>query len=678
MTSQDEISTKRMRVGDKLPLFVLSFFAGLLSTIASIPPTLGFALEPTRHNQWLCKATSSGIIKNCRPNPPKQWAASYSPRSSLSAATSSWQEEIQLAIQDSKLGQSNIEAAHRACDRWKSLLDPLANQSQRILPDAVQTLCFAMYASCLVRTGQDDKAIGIYEQALCLLTDHKDPACHDLLRGKAKAHQRLLQYSDALEAYSELIDLATVNSKIPSDISDVFGAATCSLRLQQPKRAHDILMTAYNLFEQKLPLETESEKSERIRRDITQLNIFLAVLLHCMGAEKISKEIRNSAIDQRTLPPVFSSKYEHPLYVWLHESTRLHSTQLEPSTQVSGQSKDVKSTKSSNDAFLALMKINQSPWDDPFLLQLDDKVLLHRLLSMGKYDTSKFWPKGYVVPTDKEHLINIKGEHNIPVTSDQKWIAKARAGYGSHGNQIMTLQEAMKKADTATVQNDEFLLQELIDPTLLIDGRKFSLRLYVIYFTPEDFYLSNQGLVKLAAIEAAQDVSSQSDDSARRAFMTNSGREQYMEQHDLTFLQHESNLFDSEPAYASFWYRIEESIKQVMKSYRDYRFQVEECAEPESFETRRQELGIPKILGLDYLIDTDFRPWLLEVNRFPGLEPRDDSDRSVKHQVVRDAWLCAQKRLVNAGTNSPHPLQYLLDHLPYVSEECPYSLERLH
>jgi hypothetical protein len=33
---------------------------------------------------------------------------------------------------------------------------------------------------------------------------------------------------------------------------------------------------------------------------------------------------------------------------------------------------------------------------------------------------------------------------------------------------------------------------------------------------------------------------------------------------------------------------------------------------------------------------------LVEVNRFPGLEPRnDDDDALVKHQIVRDAWWVA-------------------------------------
>ena len=37
-------------------------------------------------------------------------------------------------------------------------------------------------------------------------------------------------------------------------------------------------------------------------------------------------------------------------------------------------------------------------------------------------------------------------------------------------------------------------------------------------------------------------------------------------------------------------------------------------------------------------------PWLVEVNRFPGLEPRDEDDRKIKYAIVRDAWKKAFER----------------------------------
>jgi hypothetical protein len=57
------------------------------------------------------------------------------------------------------------------------------------------------------------------------------------------------------------------------------------------------------------------------------------------------------------------------------------------------------------------------------------------------------------------------------------------------------------------------------------------------------------------------------------------------------------------------------------------------------------KLGIPKIMGFDYIMDVNRRLFLLEVNRFPGLEPRDVSDIPVKQGVVCSAWELAIGRL---------------------------------
>jgi hypothetical protein len=50
-------------------------------------------------------------------------------------------------------------------------------------------------------------------------------------------------------------------------------------------------------------------------------------------------------------------------------------------------------------------------------------------------------------------------------------------------------------------------------------------------------------------------------------------------------------------------------------------------------------------LGFDYIVDANRRPFLLEVNRFPGLESRDANDTVVKRAVVLSAWALAYNRL---------------------------------
>jgi hypothetical protein len=48
-----------------------------------------------------------------------------------------------------------------------------------------------------------------------------------------------------------------------------------------------------------------------------------------------------------------------------------------------------------------------------------------------------------------------------------------------------------------------------------------------------------------------------------------------------------------------------------------------------------------ELFGVDFAIDREFRPWLLEVNRQPMMEPRFDGERAQRLDVISDALACA-------------------------------------
>lgn len=52
-------------------------------------------------------------------------------------------------------------------------------------------------------------------------------------------------------------------------------------------------------------------------------------------------------------------------------------------------------------------------------------------------------------------------------------------------------------------------------------------------------------------------------------------------------------------------------------------------------------LWVPKILGVDLMLDEGFVPWLLEVNRYPALHARGAADAPLKRALARDAWALA-------------------------------------
>jgi D-alanine-D-alanine ligase-like ATP-grasp enzyme len=127
--------------------------------------------------------------------------------------------------------------------------------------------------------------------------------------------------------------------------------------------------------------------------------------------------------------------------------------------------------------------------------------------------------------------------------------------------------------------------------------------------------------------------------------MTNSGREDTMVQ--LDYLELRKRLRNAGCSFEEVWIKIESAVKSIMQIYQTLH----------NDSNRLALLGIPKVLGFDFIVTMDGDPMLLEVNRFPGLQPRSKDDEAVKHAVVRQAWLCAALRFVNhEGAEGPQTL----------------------
>eukprot|EP00980_Cylindrotheca_fusiformis_P012795 scaffold3136_cov102-Cylindrotheca_fusiformis.AAC.12 len=677
------------------------------------------------------------------------------------STTKVMQEEIQIAMKLSSLGmtKNNITAAQEACQKWEQILfaqqqggrnnniaagDVIVNDDDT---SSIRILCYALYVSCLVRTGRDDKAISVCDLALL---QHDDDGTNlkpkegtnqmkELLLGKkANAHQRLLQYEEAKETFLLLLLSHQLNSPKKNNNNDkdyysyTMGAANCCLRLNRPKEARSILTRYCHDQNPSPPPSNNPSRHESDDDSITEdpsVNLLVhakalvAVLNYTLNIDphKEGKSTTNTssiAVSDEILSDIKAAARTSLLYQWIYDS--ILSSDEDP--LVFSPHLDDDDVHYGDSVFMQLLKINLFPLDDPALIWLDDKIHLHRLLSGTTNDsTSVGWPDGMILSEEEiSRLLLLQQQQQALAHQDQVpslWMLKHRAGYGSHGNKIVTLffneqqQQALHTISSDQQQQqqqkdqpaEEMLLQRLVDPTLLIDGRKFSLRIYVVYFSPNDVYLSSQGLVKIAATEATPTTESLANgDFEDRAYMTNSGREATMMQHDLDYFRTGSNLFvndggdgddGNDDQYDKFWSKIRDSVKGLMSSFRN-NIPAEYWGDSSSssssnWNTRRESLCIPKILGLDYVVDVNYNPWLLEVNRFPGLEPRDAiHDRNVKYQIVRDAWICAnekkkkkKKQRVVGRRKLPLLDPFLStmfgDTFPAVTDECPYSLEKL-
>jgi hypothetical protein len=504
---------------------------------------------------------------------------------------------VNQAVQATKQATGNITAAFEACSRWNQVL--METDTSTYIPESIRAMCYPLQASCLVRTGQDEEAIQVYDKAMQLKDLLNEDTREDVILGKAYSFQRLMKYDEAREQFQ-----LSTSSKATR------GAATCALRLGDMDAALVLLV----------------RKGER---DL-ETNAMLATIQYLMSTEP--------SLEESNLDLLQKAGTFFPLYRWIYMAL---------SKGKASSTKDAVPQTSTLD----LASLNTCAFDDPLLMHLDDKVLLHKLLSKQSSSLSLspssvptcevFWPPGLILPAESATLSQSTRLENV------RWVCKKRAGYGSHGNAIVNSREAIELSnnmDNDALQ-DELLLQRMIEPCLLLQGYKFSLRIYVVYFgtsaalsstCPPDVFISTQGLVKLAA----RPFDDQASSLDLGMHTTNSGREVDAVQEDLRFLQREFS--QAGWSYSELWNDITGAVRNVMRTYYEKARSIDETVPSRS---HLPNLGLPKILGFDFIVDETRNVWLLEVNRFPGMEARDSKDASVKRQVIRDAWQMAGRRI---------------------------------
>jgi len=273
-------------------------------------------------------------------------------------------------------------------------------------------------------------------------------------------------------------------------------------------------------------------------------------------------------------------------------------------------------------------------------------------------------PQGYILP---------KGSPAWEVSRarqpDALWIWKPCSQ--SCGRGIKVLSSEISEEDSNDMARKRGIVQRYIPNPLLINGYKFDLRVYVVVvsYEPLKVYINHEGLVRLATEKYSASVDSlecrtmhltnysvnkmsplfvQNKDSISKGVEADGVEEPaeadseahaskwsfdelrgYMEAHDLNydslFLRiHDliiKTLLAVEPQICCEW------AKALENEEAGWMARGPAGAHPAScFET----------YGFDVLIDTDLKPWLLEVNICPSLSSGSPLDKRIKTKLVAD------------------------------------------
>ncbi|GIL99848.1 hypothetical protein Vretimale_4813 [Volvox reticuliferus] len=204
--------------------------------------------------------------------------------------------------------------------------------------------------------------------------------------------------------------------------------------------------------------------------------------------------------------------------------------------------------------------------------------------------------------------------------AQELWILKTAQHLGK-GLKLVPLEAAAVEAGRPRrrpTQKPYVLVQRYVDRPLLVDGRKFGIRVWVAVtgFNPLRAYLHVNGLVLFST--HGYDNSSWRTEAGDVALghITN-----YAQNMDGTVwnLQQLEDHMGTEP-YGKMWQQVQRSSALVI------------AAALKHIKADHEALKCPsgmtcEVVGLDYLIDEDLHPWLLEVNGTPSLQ--------VEHEDVR-------------------------------------------
>jgi tubulin polyglutamylase TTLL4 len=255
-----------------------------------------------------------------------------------------------------------------------------------------------------------------------------------------------------------------------------------------------------------------------------------------------------------------------------------------------------------------------------------------------------FYPESYLIPSEYERF-------GLAFPNHPMWIVKPAAA--ARGNGIKLI------AGSADLPCARGIYQVYISRPLLITGRKFDLRLYVLVtsIAPLRIYMHHNGMARFAVHQYSEDVSV----SDLKANLTNFS------------LNHEDDGFvrcsksGPEKVANSKW-----SLEFFMEYLRAHGVDTAALlAKLESVTLSTVIAGVCAIrkhhrqyinhrhtsyelYGIDILLDENFNPYVMEINISPGMDGSDSAlDKRLKEPLMNDTLRMA--RFVKCDCKQPDP-----------------------
>eukprot|EP01062_Namystynia_karyoxenos_P033482 TRINITY_DN24654_c0_g1_i1.p1 TRINITY_DN24654_c0_g1~~TRINITY_DN24654_c0_g1_i1.p1 ORF type:complete len:939 (+),score=262.65 TRINITY_DN24654_c0_g1_i1:92-2818(+) len=239
---------------------------------------------------------------------------------------------------------------------------------------------------------------------------------------------------------------------------------------------------------------------------------------------------------------------------------------------------------------------------------------------------------------------SLKSERNLLRTqtvSGRVYIVKPSAGCQGRG--IFLTHHPWRD----TKELEDAVVQEYVDDPLLIEDKKFDLRVYALVTSVRHLsvHIFNEGLVRLCVEDYVRPSSENIDRTCMHltnyainrqsdlfVFNTDAAQGDTGNKRDFTFFNDWLRKNGHDPSV--LWRRVDECIvKTLLAAQPQLRHEYNSC-----FPHSRGNDGFCcfEILGFDLLLDSQLRPWLLEVNHSPSFRTDTPLDHRIKSALVTE------------------------------------------
>jgi hypothetical protein len=242
-----------------------------------------------------------------------------------------------------------------------------------------------------------------------------------------------------------------------------------------------------------------------------------------------------------------------------------------------------------------------------------------------------YMPESYVLPADKK-LFDEKFK-NFKLNLDNIYLVKPTQN--SQGRGIYILENPNEVSGSC-------LVTKYIPNPGTLKGRKYDMRLYVLItsYDPLIVYLHNNGIVRIASEEYKLDLktlknlwihltNTSFNEKNKEKFGTNENPDAE-EGNEWTVKTLKKHLLNKGKDVKKIFEDIKDVIAKTIISIRDKELNLKN----NQFDILHNTFY--EIYGFDILIDTNDKPWLIEVNYNPSLESYSIIDKVVKTSVYTD------------------------------------------